>query len=85
MEHWKRNDLTLHVRDSEDVPIIMSNDEEVEAPPSSEESYIVPPLCYCSLFQHIFFTILSNFKPSFFPFTHSQFTSNKDKAQEIII
>ena len=44
MEHWKRNDLTLHVRDSEDVPIVMSNDEEVEAPPSSEEFYIMPPL-----------------------------------------
>ena len=46
MEHWKRNDLTLHVGDL-DVPIIMSNDEEVEDPPSSEESYIVHPLAKC--------------------------------------
>ena len=47
MEHWKRNNPSLQVGDSEDNPIIVSDDEEVEAPPSSEESYHAPPLAEC--------------------------------------
>ena len=47
MESWKRNNLSLHVGDSEEDPIIMSDNEEVEALPSSEESYHAPPLAEC--------------------------------------
>ena len=36
-------------------------------------------------FGTCFSPFLSNFKPSFLPFTQSQFTNNKDKTQEIII
>ena len=45
MEQWKRNDPSLRVGDSEEDTIVMSNDEEeVEAPSSSEESYCTLPL-----------------------------------------
>ena len=45
MEHWKRNNPSPCVGDSEENPIIMSDDEEeVEALPSSEEFYHAPPL-----------------------------------------
>ena len=44
MERWKRNDPSLRVGDSEEDAIIVSNDEEVEAPPSSGGSYQAPPL-----------------------------------------
>ena len=43
MEHWKKNNLSLHVGDSSDNPLVVSNDE-VGAPPSSEDSYQAPPL-----------------------------------------
>ena len=37
MEHWKRNDPSLRIGDSEDDTIIMSdNEEEVEVPPLAE-------------------------------------------------
>ena len=45
IEHWKRNDPSLRIGDSEEDAIVMSDDEEeVEAPPSSGGSYQAPPL-----------------------------------------
>ena len=45
MEHWKRNNPSLRVGDSEEDTIIVSdNEEEVEALPSSEGSYQPPTL-----------------------------------------
>ena len=44
MEHWKRNNPSLRVRDSKEDMIVMSDDEEVEALPSSGGSYQAPPL-----------------------------------------
>ena len=47
MERWKRNDPSLRVGDSEEGAIVVSDDEEVEAPPSSGGSYQALPLAEC--------------------------------------
>ena len=47
MERWKRNNPSLRVGDSEEDAIVVSNNEEVEAPPSSGGSYQAPPLAEC--------------------------------------
>ena len=44
MERWKRNNSLLRIGDSEEDAIIVSDDEEVDAPPSSGGSYQAPPL-----------------------------------------
>ena len=45
MEQWKKNNPSLRVGDSEEDAIVVGVDEEeVEALPSSGESYQAPPL-----------------------------------------
>ena len=45
MERWKKNDPSLRIGDSEEDAIIVSDDEEeVEASPSSGDSYQAPTL-----------------------------------------
>ena len=45
MERWKKNDPSLRIGDSEEDAIVMSDDEEeVEASPSSGDSYRAPTL-----------------------------------------
>ena len=45
MERWKKNDPSLRIGDSEEDAIVVSdNEEEVEASPSSGNSYQAPTL-----------------------------------------